>query len=196
MTSHPARSRPSAAGNKRTEIFDSAVALFHQRGYDATSMRDIASAVGVMPASIYYHYDSKEALLVAAVTEGARLLEEAVVAAIRDESEPWARLERACEAHLTTLLHGPEVVRVLYVELQRRREGRVEDDLMRIRRGYEDVFRELVNNLPVRDGMNRTHVRLTLLGAMAWSPVWYRRDGDSPAQIASALVTLVRHGCT
>ena len=184
----------TAAGNKRAEIFDAAVALFLQRGYDATSMRDIAAAVGVMPASIYYHYESKEALLVAAVTEGAGLLKESVDAATDGEFEPWTRLERACAAHLTTLLHGPDVVRVLYLELQRRREGRVEADLLRIRREYEDQFRELIVALPLGDGVSRTHLRLTLLGAMAWSPVWYRRGGDSPAQIARALIALVRYG--
>ncbi|PRZ44209.1 TetR family transcriptional regulator [Antricoccus suffuscus] len=183
-----------AAGNKRAEIFDAAVALFLHRGYDATSMRDIAAAVGVMPASIYYHYESKEALLVAAVADGAGLLKASVDAATDSELDPWTQLERACAAHLTTLLHGPDVVRVLYFELQRRREGRVESDLLRIRREYENLFRDLIDALPIGDGVSRTHLRLTILGAMAWSPVWYRREGDSPTQIARALIALVRYG--
>ena len=192
MPTKPTPARKSV--NKRGEIFEAAVALFRARGYDATSMRDIASAVGVMPASIYYHYPSKEELLVAAVTEGARLLEESVIAALKDESDPWLRLERACAAHLTTLLRGPEVVRVLYVELQRRREGRVDEDLLRIRRAYEQRFRDLVDALPVADGVNRSYLRLTLLGAMAWSPVWYRENGDDPVDIGRALVSLLRDG--
>ena len=182
--------------NKRAEIFEAAVALFLEHGYDATSMRDIASAVGVMPASIYYHYPSKEELLIDVVTDGARLLDESVVAALADETDPWARLERACAAHLTTLLHGPAVVRVLYVELQRRREGRVDEDLLRIRRAYEQRFRDLVDALPLADGVNRSYLRLTLLGAMAWSPVWYSPTGDDPGQIGHELVSLLRDGAS
>lgn len=191
-------SKPSPARqvNRRAEIFYAAVELFRRYGYDGTSMRDIAQAVGVMPASIYYHFPSKEALLLAAVTAGAEALKSAVEVALQQESEPWQRLENACEAHLDTLLNGADVVRVLYAELHQRREGAVEQDLLAIRRGYEEMFRELINALPLPDDVDRTLLRLTLLGTMAWSPVWYRSEGDSPALIARGIVRLVRHGCT
>lgn len=44
-------------------IFQTAVDMFAKRGYDSVSMRDIASAVGIKPASIYNHFESKEQLL-------------------------------------------------------------------------------------------------------------------------------------
>ncbi len=187
---------PARQENRRAEIFDAAVALFRRYGYDGTSMRDIAQAVGVMPASIYYHFPSKESLLLAAVTAGATALKSAVEATLQQELEPWQRLEKACEAHLNTLLNGGDVVRVLYAELHQRREGVIEQDLLTIRRQYEEMFRELINALPLPDGVDRTLLRLTLLGTMAWSPVWYRTGGDSPAVIARGIVQLVRNGCT
>jgi hypothetical protein len=56
------------------------------------------------------------------------------------------------------------------------------------------MFRELVAALPVRAGVDRSYLRLTLLGAINWSLIWYRPGGDSPATIARQIVTLIRHG--
>lgn len=145
-------------GNRRSDIFAAAVALFRRYGYDDTSMRDIANAVGVMPASIYYHYSSKEALFLATAIAGAEALESAVEQALEDEADPWRRLESACEAHLETLLCGGDVVQVLYAELHRRREGVLGEDILVMRRRYEDRFRELVEALPLADSVNRTYL--------------------------------------
>ena len=52
-------------GQKDTaeRIFDEAIDLFAQKGYDNVSIRDIASAVGIKESSIYKHYTNKEAIL-------------------------------------------------------------------------------------------------------------------------------------
>ncbi len=56
--------------NRQPELLDAAAALFAQRGYAATSMRDIALAVKMLPGSMYYHFASKEELLVAVYEAG------------------------------------------------------------------------------------------------------------------------------
>ena len=58
--------------NRRQAILDAAAKLFARRGYHATSMRDMASATGMLPGSVYYHFDSKEALLLAVYAEGVQ----------------------------------------------------------------------------------------------------------------------------
>ncbi len=47
----------------RAEIQDIALALFTERGYDATSMREISEQLGITKAALYYHFDSKEAII-------------------------------------------------------------------------------------------------------------------------------------
>src|ERR1700727_2967628 len=59
--------RPRREDNRGRDVLAAAVELFAGRGFDATSIRDIATAAQVQPASVYYHYPSKEALLVAIV---------------------------------------------------------------------------------------------------------------------------------
>jgi hypothetical protein len=54
------------------------------------------------------------------------------------------------------------------------------------------VFRDLVGAVSVRPGVDRSYLRLTLLGAINWTLIWYRPGGDAPATIAQQIVTLIR----
>ena len=87
-------------------LLDVAASLFAQRGYAATSMRDIALGVKMLPGSVYYHFASKEELLVAVYEAGVVELDGAVQAALKPGAEPWLRLEAACLAHLQTVQIG------------------------------------------------------------------------------------------
>jgi AcrR family transcriptional regulator len=53
----------SSEGNTRAKIFDVSIDLFAQRGFDAVSMQEIAEAVGIKKASLYYHFSSKDQIL-------------------------------------------------------------------------------------------------------------------------------------
>jgi TetR/AcrR family transcriptional regulator, cholesterol catabolism regulator len=64
--------------------------------------------------------------------------------------------------------------------------------LVRTRDAYEDVFRDLVGAVSVRPGVDRSYLRLTLLGAINWTLIWYRPGGGAPATIAQQIVTLIR----
>jgi TetR/AcrR family transcriptional regulator, cholesterol catabolism regulator len=185
--------RPRREDNRGRDVLAAAVELFASRGFDATSIRDIAAEARVQPASVYYHYPSKEALLVAIVDRAAAQVAEQIKAAARSP-EPWQRLEQACVAHLTALLQGEGALRVLATEIPSRRTGAVHHALVRTRNTYEDMFRELVAALPVNAGVDRSYLRLTLLGAINWTLIWYRPGGDSPSTIARNIVTLIRHG--
>jgi AcrR family transcriptional regulator len=186
--------RPRREDNRGRDVLAAAVELFASRGFDATSIRDIAAEAQVQPASVYYHYPSKEALLVAIVDRAAAQVAEQLAAAAARSTDPWERLEQACAAHLAALLNGEGALRVLATEIPSRRTGMVHTALVRTRDAYEDVFRELVAALPVRPGVDRSYLRLTLLGAINWTLIWYRPGGDSPATIARQIVALIRHG--
>jgi AcrR family transcriptional regulator len=185
--------RPRREDNRGRDVLAAAVELFASHGFDATSIRDIAAEARVQPASVYYHYPSKEALLVAIVDRAAAQVAEQIKAAAQSP-EPWQRLEQACVAHLTTLLQGEGALRVLATEIPSRRTGAVHHALVRTRNTYEDMFRELVAALPIRAGVDRSYLRLTLLGAINWTLIWYHPGGDSPATIARQIVTLIRRG--
>src|ERR1700730_3001514 len=136
-------SRAPRQDNRRAQLLDAAARLFRERGFHATSMRDIAKAVGMLSGSIYYHFDSKEEMLLAVYQEGKRRVAEAVDAAVAAETAPWQRLEAACAAHLGALIAHRDYTQVMIQTLPRE-AGAAEASLRDLRRDYEQRFRRLI----------------------------------------------------
>ena len=179
--------------DRRQVLVNEAARLFGSKGYENTSMRDIAAAVGILPGSLYHHFRSKEDLFVAVYSAGVSQIRQAVSDAVARHGDPWARLEAACVAHLQTLLVKDSFAAAVISHLS---IGNLpmREELVEVRDRYEAVFEELVAALPLPQGADRRIFRLGLLGAMNWSLAWYRPGADSPAAIARKLVRLLRHG--
>ena len=76
-------------------MLDAAALRFCSRGYDGTSMRDIASDVVIKAGSIYYHFESKNELLIAVHKEGIWRITSLVSTAIVTANTPRDRLQTA-----------------------------------------------------------------------------------------------------
>jgi AcrR family transcriptional regulator len=180
-------------------ILDEAARLFAQAGYHDTSIRDIVRATGMLPGSLYCHFDSKDDLLVAVYEQGVtRMLEAVSAAAGQSRGDAWQRLEAACIGHLEALLQSTPyalvVIRVLPDDVPAAR-----DRLVAQRDRFEAVFATLVAELPLAPHADRRSLRLFLLGALNWTQFWYRAPQaapgrDTPAAIARKLVALLREG--
>ena len=154
-------------------------------------MRDIAGEAGMLAGSMYYHFPSKNELIAAVYAAGVAEIGVAVDAAVAGARAPWTRLEAACVAHLESLLADRAHAAVMTADLGRL-DGRLRRRLVVMRDGYEKRFVELVRALPLPDAVDRSLWRLQLLGALNWTPTWYRPGGKSPASIARALVAALR----
>jgi TetR/AcrR family transcriptional regulator, cholesterol catabolism regulator len=184
--------RPPRQDNRRVQLLDAAARLFARRGFHATSMRDIAKAVDMLSGSIYYHFSSKEEMLLAVYAEGARRIGELVDAAVTREIEPWARLESASAAHLNALsITHRDYAQVMIRTLPDEADG-ISRQLREIRRDYEAKFRRLIDALPLPPEVDRHYLRLMLIGALNWSHVWYNPGGDRPEVVARAFIQTLR----
>jgi AcrR family transcriptional regulator len=184
--------RAPRSDSRLSSILDQAARLFREKGYAATSMRDIAAAVDMLPGSLYYHFAAKEDLLVAVYEQGVRLITDKVRAAIARRSEPWQRLEAAAVAHLEALLKTGDyalvVIRVLPQDVPKAAAR-----LVKLRDGYDRLFAELVADLPLPPDTDRQSFRLLLLGALNWTQHWFRSNGrSSPRSIARNFLKLLR----
>ena len=65
MAQTPVRSRSEQAAHTRQQVLDTAIELFAERGYDATSLQMIADRMGVTKAAVYYHFRAKADILLA-----------------------------------------------------------------------------------------------------------------------------------
>ncbi|MGH8013925.1 MAG: TetR/AcrR family transcriptional regulator [Candidatus Binataceae bacterium] len=191
MPTATSASRLQRQDNRRSQLLGAAARLFRERGYHATSMRDIAKAVGMLSGSIYYHFDSKEEMLVAVYEEGARRFSEAVDAAIVNSSEPWTRLRLACAAHLRAMMAYRDYTQVM-IRTSPSEAGGAEARLRELRGDYESRFRRLINELELPDKIDRRYLRLFLIGGLNWSQVWYHDNGDSPETVAQRFTDLLR----
>lgn len=190
------RSKPKSArggDSRRGELLEAAARLFASRSYKGTSVRDIATAVGMLPGSIYYHFKSKEELLVAVHEQGVNHVKLAVEQAVNNAGdEPWQRLTAAAVAHLDALLGDNPFSQVVTPEFTRGFDEPLRSTLIAQRDGYEAMFERLVERLPVPKGTNRRMLRLALLGSLNWSLTWYRPGGRTPASIAREMIELYR----
>ncbi|MEE8197169.1 MAG: TetR/AcrR family transcriptional regulator [Acidiferrobacterales bacterium] len=191
MRAHSTTTAPRQ-DNRRQQLLGTAARLFRQHGYHATSMRDIASAVGMLPGSIYYHFASKDELLVTVYREGVSRIAERLDAAVAGKKEPWQQLEAACIAHLQTVLDHSDYAQVVIRVLPDDAPA-VRVRLAALRDQYEERFKDLVAALDLPAYVDRHYLRLLLLGALNWSQVWYRRGGDSPRTIAKRFLQVL-HG--
>lgn len=191
----PKTARIPRQDNRRPALRDAAARLFREHGFHAASMRDISRAAGMLPGSIYYHFPSKEDLFLEVYQEGVRRIGEHVRAALENEHDPWKRLRAAAVAHLEMLLERSDYAQVV-IRVLPRDVPELEDRLTTLRDGYEVIFRELIDALGPATAAERRRLRLLLLGALNWSQFWYQPGGETPAEIATGFLSLIRHGAT
>lgn len=183
-------------GNRREELLDRAGELMAAKGYDGTSMRDIASAVGMLPGSLYYHFDSKESLFLALHQRVVAVMEARVREAL-DKADlaglgPWDRLEAAATAHLEGLIETGNLVAIVSPEFLGEREG-ISSQIRAERRRYEQIFRELFSALALPQGVDRTLLRLHLFGALNWAPIWFdTAKGHDARTVARQIMSVFR----
>jgi AcrR family transcriptional regulator len=173
---------------RREQVLAAAAREFSARGYEASSLRDIAAAAGVLAGSLYYHFRSKDDLFATVHAEGFRQLHAALDASLDGLTDPWARLEAACAAHLDQVVNGNDIAVVTAGSLFRTMRPALQRRLNRQRDGYERRFRDLIDDLKLPRRVDRSMLRLLLLGALNWARLWYRPGKLSPAVIAQRWV--------
>ena len=185
-----------ADGNRRRQLLRASARLFREKGYDGTSVRDIAQATGMQSGSWVYHFATKQDILEAVMHEGlvaalARI--EAIAAA---DQPPRATFERLVRTHLDTLLGpGQDFIPVVLYEwrsLQPAARRKIKVLLKR----YETIWQEVIAALQ-RDGVwpGRTQIdALLLFGALNWIARWYDTRGalDADALAAQCIAFFLR----
>lgn len=192
MKQQAASQKEPQTNGRRQELIDAAAYLFATKGFEATTMRDIAAHVGKTPGALYYHFTSKDDLLVA-VHSQARKWGESIFQEVDSSAEdPWLRLEKICIAHMQALLERSDYAAVVGGTLPED-DAKLRRQLVGVRDDWERRFRELIEELPLKTESDKKYVRLALLGAMNYSQVWFRPNRESPRAIARKMVDLMRY---
>ncbi|UBV42953.1 TetR/AcrR family transcriptional regulator [Deinococcus taeanensis] len=183
---------------RREQILDSASRLFSERGYHATSMRDLAGELGMQGGSLYAHISSKEELLIEIVNKASRQFDEALFT-LRGEPLPAdQKLREAMYRHIRVVADNMDSATVFFHEwkhLSPEAYGRVT--------GWRDTidgfYRELVTQ-GIQEGTFRADLDVKMsayliLSAVNWAYTWYRPGGSlSPRDVADQFAEMLLCG--
>ncbi len=189
---------PINVTTRQAEIIITSAQLFRQKGYLATSIRDISEALEMTSAALYYHFKNKEEILLTIMNVGLDVLLEEVSQAVAPEEGVWPRIRAALRAHLRISLSYQDFAFVL---LQDWRHLSPEWQARVIAR--RDAYDELWDGLFAegraagifRPGIDLELLRLMTIGAVNLVVSWYRPTGTySPEEIADAFLDFIGKG--
>jgi len=193
------RDRPMTTTTRprETELWSTATRLFRQRGYHATSMQDLAEALGMNRGSLYHYIASKDDLLWSILNRTFDLLDERVVEILRADAPPLDRLSRAIHAHLRVAADHADELSLIQIELRSLPAER-RADLIHRRDAYEAHWRRAIADGVATGELRDLDVRLAGIGILSvcnWFTQWYRPGGELGVdEIADAFVALFLHG--
>ncbi|MBN8232196.1 TetR family transcriptional regulator [Corallococcus macrosporus] len=194
----PTGRKPDEGERYRT-ILETAARLICERGYEGTSMQEIAAACRMTKAGLYHHIQNKEQLLFAIMNYGMDVFEEQVLAPVQDVADPVERLRQCMRhnIHLVTSGRSKEVIIILHEHATLTGEAREYIDRRKKRyvRFLEDAFAEANRLGRLRGVVDPTVAAFSFLGMILWVYKWFKPDGRlSEEQIADGMVELLFPG--
>ncbi|MEW5739069.1 MAG: TetR/AcrR family transcriptional regulator [Myxococcota bacterium] len=198
-TQSSAGGTPEGAADPSDErILLAAGRLFREKGFAATTVREIAQGAGMLPGSLHYRYASKDDVLVALMERGVKRAISAVTKAIAATRDPVERLKLGLRAHLELLCQGDDSLYVLLYDFRSLPEGAregVERSRGRYEAFWDGMLYEAWGTGRSRSALDLELVRQFGMGAINWVATWYRPDaGRTPAQIADTFWTYLAFG--
>ena len=179
--------------DSRQEILRTAARLFQQRGYDATSMNDVAAALKLSKGGLYHHFQSKDEILYEIMNHAMEITEERVLKPVRGIADPGDRLRALIRLHIEVVLspRDREITVMLHENhplppgLRKRINSRKKDYVHFL----ENLMREVQekaegNHNKPRQAKARVSPRaaaFALLGMINWIYQWYKPEGELQA---------------
>jgi AcrR family transcriptional regulator len=190
----PRTQKTRRLANRREIIIKAAGQLFREKGYEGTTVRDLADSVGLQSGSLFFHFESKEEILVSLLEGGLRRAVTILDRHLEKASSPREKLSAILHGHLEAILQ--EERDAFYVVLRdwRTLSPPSRKKVIALRDEYESHIARVLDELS-RTGLIPTNTRLFrlfLLGALNWTVQWYRPDGDlSIEQLADGFLQLM-----
>jgi AcrR family transcriptional regulator len=182
---------------RREQIYRAASALFSERGYRATSIRDIARELDLQGGSLYAHISSKEDVLWEIIARVAESFSAAVRPIAEADGPAPERLRAMIHAHVGVVVNELARAAVFFQDWRQLSEPR-RSEVLALRDAYEAVFRRTIADGVTNGELQTSDPRLAtmfVLTALNGIPGWFRSDGELTADdIADELANLVLDG--
>ena len=176
--------------DSRQEILRTAARLFQQRGYDATSMNDVAGALSLSKGGLYHHFQSKDEILFEIMDHAMQITEERVLNPVRGIADPEERLRTLIRLHIEVVLspRDREITVMLHENhplppsLRKRINVRKKDYVHFLEKLMTEVQGKKKAQNPSKGRVSPRAAAFALLGMINWIYQWYKPEGDLQAQ--------------
>lgn len=181
---------------RKNQIEEVATELFKERGYTATSVRDLAAAVGIEAASIYSHMSGKEEILQRICFKMAhKFLDSLNVLMVNQSLDPETKLKSAIRDHVLIIANNLPSSAVFWNEWRYMSEPFF-TDFVNMQRDYEQKFRQIIKD-GVEQGVfhieNITFTAMAILSSLNGVPKWHDYT-LAPEELAEAFAELFING--
>ena len=171
--------------DSRQEILRTAARLFQQRGYDATSMNDVAAALKLSKGGLYHHFQSKDEILFEIMNHAMDLTQDRVMTPVRSIADPEERLRALIRLHIEVILSPRErEITVMLHEnhplpptLRKRINTRKKDYVHFV----ENLLAEVQRTRHAKGSVSPRAAAFALLGMINWIYQWYKPEGNLQA---------------
>ncbi|HEY6187617.1 MAG TPA: TetR/AcrR family transcriptional regulator [Pyrinomonadaceae bacterium] len=192
-----AQKRTAPTNDRLAEIYRTAAQIILRKGYDATSVNDIANALGMTKAGLYHYINGKKELLFDIMNFGLDELDEEVVTPAQAIIDTAARLHFIIANHARLVTRGNGAITILVDEITALAPAQSRKITHR-KRTYFDYLRATLNQLKAEGKLHdvdTTAATFSLLGMINWLSRWFRQDGAlSEEQAAEEIVKIALHG--
>ena len=144
--------RPAEAKQKLREICRIAARVFYAKSYDGASMQDIAEAVGLTKAGLYHHVGSKDRLLYEIQNYGMDILDETVLAPIKDNADPREKLRQTIVGHIDLIVRARDQEITVILHENRSLSGPLRKKLNARKRRYIEYLVDLITRVQEQSG--------------------------------------------
>ena len=190
--------RPPHEGHRSRAILEAAARLICARGYEGTSIQEIADACSLTKAGLYHHIESKEHLLLAIMNYGMDLFEHEVLLPALQISDPLERLRDCMERNIKLVTGGKSKEVLIILHEHATLTGDAKAQINARKKNYvhflETSFREAIDRGQIRPVQPRI-AAFAFLGQVLWIYKWFRADGKlSPRQLSDGMIDLFFEG--
>lgn len=199
-TAEAALKRTDKADATRARILEAAACLFRDRGYAAVNLREIAAASGMKAGSIYYHFESKEAIVAEILDAGIEAVHSEVRAAIEQLPATTSAIEVMHTAILTHLrsLFVHNNFTSANVRIYNQVPSAIRKANLKPRRQYEALWGDILERVEragvVRKGVNLKDFRLLLISSLNATLEWFDARRGNLDELAGSYADLMLNG--
>jgi len=164
---------------RKALILQEAAHLFREKGYMASTLRELAKRSGVQGGSIYHHFSSKQEILYQIMDSTMTNLLFNIKEIIRDEKDPVEKLKKAIRFHIEYHVKNPDETYVTDSEIRSITKGAY-DRIVRKRRNYEKIFIQIIEEGITSGGIIVNDVKLVAIAILQMCTGvshWFKEDG-------------------